>query len=98
MSTGALLDLKVIDKFTLAGTEYQVSKPVGANGTVPQIAWIIRAEIVVARVAGFVRNEPKIIEKEAGLCWPEELDARATDIVARKWEAAGLARGAVSQA
>lgn len=96
MSTGERRDLQAIGTFTLAGIDYDVCKQQSENGTIPQIMWIVRAEIVVARVIGLVRYEPRLIEKESGLCWPDELDAEAVASAVRVWTTAGLLHEAVS--
>lgn len=98
MSTGEQRDLQTIGAFTLEGINYKVCKQQSENGMVPQIMWIVRAEIVVARVIGLVRYEPTLIEKEADLCWPDELDAKAVASAVQVWSTAGLLHGAVSAA
>lgn len=95
MSSGSQFDREPIGTITIAGVEYDVCSHQGAFGA-PQVAWIARGGIVVARVIGLVRGEPTVIDKEAELSWSDELDAEAALRAADVWNAAGLLPGAVT--
>lgn len=95
MIDGMQFDLTSIGTISVAGVDYDVCSHQGPYGA-PQVAWIARGGVVVARVIGFVRGEPAVIDKEAALSWSDEHDAGAAASAAGVWIAAGLSQGTVT--
>lgn len=95
MSTGELLNLNPVGVITVDGAEYEVWSQEGRHGVI-QLAWIIKASIVVAKVHGLVRGDVRIGDKEPSLTWADEFDAQAAASAFAVWDEAGLARAAVN--
>jgi hypothetical protein len=89
MSTGAQMNLRSIGPISVHGADYEVCAHESANGTV-QLAWIVKAGIVVARINGLGRGEPWVGDKETALAWPDESDEEAAASAGRVWMAAGM--------